>query len=171
MEVFISRFLVVFVLLLAGILCSAGEEAEAAHRGAFEMDKDIPVDLACPEVPGYGGKGARPIKVERIRFTEAACNLRSLVEIEGATSATAAFAVRVKIFTDRGISVLLAEREFIFKTLLVIARGPMLIAEQKQLDFGPIQQFATANSFEVEIEDISRGPVPSSAPTSPASPT
>ena len=136
---------------------AAGGIGITHHRGAFEMNKDIPVGLACPEVPGYAGRATKPLEVKSIRFTEAEGGLRCLVRIEGQTSANATFAVRVKVLTDEGVPALLAEREFIFKTLLAIDDIASLVRREKELDFGSMQQFAAAASFEVEIELVMGG--------------
>jgi len=120
------------------------------YRGAFTMNKEIPVNLECPPVDGH-----KPIAVKTVRFSEKDRNLHCLVRIEGATIATATFAVRVKLFSQSyGRVARLGSRGFTFKTQRVIRGRAMMIRREKDLDFGPMRRFAAADSFEVEIEDV-----------------
>jgi hypothetical protein len=129
-------------------------------RGVFEMNKQTPVNLACPKVGG----NLPPVTVAGIRFAEAQRRLQCSVGIEGWHSADATFAVRVKVLSKFQASfpilghlftTWLGAREFIVETKdgpggvpLSLGSGPY------DLDFGPMEQFAVATHFEVEIEAL-----------------
>jgi beta-lactamase regulating signal transducer with metallopeptidase domain len=129
-----------------------------SHRGTFELNKQIPVNLDCPVVKDVWGRDQMPFKVKTVEFVEKDERLHCSVKVDGATAADGRFIIRVKIHGKESRysarEVILGLREFLFETHCVYGYLPAFFSEVEKLDLGPIEQFRYAAAFEVQIENI-----------------
>ena len=141
----------------------AGNSRLVRFQGVFRMNQPIDVNLPCPGVPDPWGNEQHPITVKQVAFRDIDAHLHCIVVITGATSADGEFAIRVNVLTTEGGG------EFTFETEAEIADIAFAVSRQRDLDLGPIAQFADATHFEVEIEDVTQRTVP--APDGTPEPT